>query len=264
MKKGMRGVHISAAVNLLLFPVLNFVCYSILKEVFQFPDILRRPAVEVFQLFQQNVNIIVPTYYTYAMTGLIFIFFSVLLYRSFENRDSAILQTSTAIGILSGLIQIIAFARWAFVKPYLASVFTDPASSEATRAAVVVAYECFNRYVGMGVGENIGHVTWGAWTIGIGISILVLKGRLFDRKLGWSGVIIGCSFIIYSLEQLGVSSLWVLVVPVYAAFFIWQLFMAYSLIRTDVDTGEGPGLSWIALLVAVFLFVVFAGPAFFR
>jgi hypothetical protein len=53
-----------------------------------------------------------------------------------------------------------------------AATSADPSSSEATRAAVGVVFDAFNRHAGIGVGEHLGYLFTALWTFSIAIPLL--------------------------------------------------------------------------------------------
>lgn len=186
--------------ELLLLVVPNF----ILEAVFAFPDILRRPAGEVLELFRQNQSTIVPTYYAFAMSGVLFTVVALLLYHILKpSQPSVLLRAATLFGMLAGTAQFLGFIRWPFLVPELVRIYFDPASSEATRTAVGVIHEAFNRYAGVAVGENLGFVFTGFWLVLLGVYLARGRSDLLKPWTGYTALTLGAFVLVSTLEQFG-------------------------------------------------------------
>lgn len=65
--------------------------------------------------------------------------------------------------------------RWVFVVPVLANLYTDSASSIATREAVAVVYQAIPQYGGVVLGECLGQTLLIIWTLGVNTVQLSLR-----------------------------------------------------------------------------------------
>ena len=115
--------------------------------------------------------------------------------------DLALVPTATVFGVLAAVVQFLGLARWPFLVPELARVYADPASTQATREATMVAFESFHRYLGIGIGECLGYLLTGAWTVLVGLAML--QSSAFEAWLAWPGISIGLFLIVGSLEFVG-------------------------------------------------------------
>lgn len=186
---------------LVLESLLATVPFFVLGAVFEFPDILRKGADEVLPLFAQNQGMIVPTYYVFMLSSVLLIPIALLLRRMIVGvgPSSVLLDIATAFGVTAGVTQFLGFVRWPFMIPYLAETYLDPASSPATRDAVSVVYEGFNRYAGMAIGEHLGWLFLGLWLVTVSFAMF---GRL-SRWLGGTALLLGVCFLVSIGEQFG-------------------------------------------------------------
>jgi Domain of unknown function (DUF4386) len=172
---------------------------AILGSQFNFPDILRQPAADAFTLFKQNEKSIIAGYYIFLVSSLLFIPLSYLLQHRF--KDSVAKTASHVLigcGTATTLFQSIGFIRWIFTMPYLTeSYFNSPEN----RNTIIIIYEMLNRYAGMGIGEHLGFLAMGSWTICLGI--IILKHRRFYNWMGYAGVFIGSLLIVSIAEHFG-------------------------------------------------------------
>lgn len=223
------------AVLLILESLLATIPFFILGAVFEFPDILREGADRALPLFAQNRQVVVPTYYAFMLSSVLLIPLTLLLRRVLVGKGASFspLDVATAFGVAAGITQVLGFVRWPFMIPYLAQTYLDPASSAATRDAVVVVYEGFNRYAGVAIGEHLGWLFLGLWLIIVSGAVY----RRLSRWLGVTGLLLGVGFLVSILEQFGGN-----LAPVFAtvslvantAWSIWLVLAAVVLWRRAV------------------------------
>jgi Domain of unknown function (DUF4386) len=169
----------------------------LLGKYFQFPDILRAPAAKAFDLFRENKRIIVPSYYLFMISGLLFVPLSYYLEHIFSEKNALLIRLFLASGVLTAVFQVIGFSRWVFLMPFLTNQYFEEVESQKT---ISLIYETFNRYAGITIGEHLGFIVMGFWTI-----LLALLQPL-KKWLKWSGMAIGFLLIISVLEHFGGES----------------------------------------------------------
>jgi Domain of unknown function (DUF4386) len=208
---------------------------AILGNKFNFPDILRQPAAAAFTLFKLNEKFIVSGYYVFLISSFLFIPLSYLLRHAFKESDA---QTTSRLlvgcGIATTLFQSIGFIRWIFTMPYLTeSYFSNPEN----QGIITIMYETLNRYAGMSIGEHLGFLAMGSWTICLGI--LILKDVRFYNWVGLTGIFTGLLLVISVAEHFGgtqaqffgklnfiANTLWT----------VWLAIIAVMLIRTRIKS----------------------------
>lgn len=202
---------------------LATVPFFVLSAVFEFPDILREGADKVLPLFAQNQSVIVPTYYVFMLSSVLLIPLALLLRRVLVGAGtvSVLLDIATIFGVTAGITQFLGFVRWPFMMPYLAQTYLDPSSSPATRAAVSVVYESFNRYAGMAIGEHLGWLFLGLWLVTVSAA---LYGRL-NRWLGGAALLLGVCFLVSIGEQFGGSAAPLFATVSFAANTLWSFWL---------------------------------------
>ena len=247
-----------AGVTILVHVLAQIVGFYVLMAVFEFPDILRMSAEYRLSLFLENSSIIIPAYYVLALTGISQIILSILLHQVLDDNKATVMVLATVFGVLTGIFQVLGFIRWPILIPYIADAMAN--ASGVSQEVVAFVEGAFNRYAGMAIGEHLGFLAQAGWTTLIGAAMLGRK--LFDRRLGWAGLVIGILTFPMSMEPLGLDALGVLTVPVLAAWSIWLIFLAISLFRTDAATETGPKFGWKSLLVAIVVWILNVVPAF--
>ena len=63
-----------------------------------------------------------------------------------------------------------------------------------------MVFDSFHRYLGVGIGECLGYLLTGTWSVLIGVAML--QSSAFEAWLGWPGIIIGL-FLVGSFEFVG-------------------------------------------------------------
>jgi hypothetical protein len=143
--------------------------------------------------------------------------------------DLAVVPMATTFGVLAAVVQFLGLVRWPYLVPYLARTFLDPSSSEATRDAVSVVFQAFHRYAGVAIGEHLGYLFTGLWTLLMGVAMI--QGDVFPSWLGWPGIVIGLALIVGSFEFAGSfeEAGWKLagtLVPI--AYIVWSLWLVVA------------------------------------
>jgi len=224
---------------------------------FGFPDILRAPAAERFAAFRAGQHIIVPAYYAMALTGLTQIALAVLGHRALTNKDGTLALGALIAGVLAGAWQAMGFIRWAVTIPHLAAAMADATGESAHTIALMEGM--LNAYAGMAIGEHLGFVGQGMWTLLFALAALTT--RTLPRTLSAFGVVFGVGFLVASLEQIGLEALGQLSTPMTAMWFAWLIMTGVSLARSGAgEAARFRVISLIAFLsVAAALFAVTLG-----
>jgi hypothetical protein len=234
-----RSLYLSAGILFIAMFILLNVANSILASSFNFPDILRQPPENALTLYQQNQGLIRPAYYLFALTGVLMIPISLLLHGILSNKNSVLLTTATTFGVITGIVQVLGFIRWVFLAPFLVNTYFDPSSSQATKDAVLVMQEGFNRYAGVAVGEHLGWLFTGTWLVLLGIFVAQNRARVLKSWMGYAVISWGLMILISSTEQFGYEPPlveWSFIVG-YGGFFVGLLiFGIYLLFAKPTET----------------------------
>lgn len=214
-------------VMLVVLPVAFNVAFAGLSVTFGYPDVLREPTREVLSRFREGGTKLLLWWWGFALTAVALAPLAVLLAVALEDAGDGLQALVAATGVLAALVQFLGLVRWPFVVPYLARLDADPDSSAATREAVDVVFQAFHRYLGVAVGEHLGYLFTGAWTVLVGAAIT--QSSLAPTWLGVAGVAIGVVLALCSLEFVGPSERrgWKLAATMTPITYIaWSLWLA--------------------------------------
>ncbi|PSN12311.1 DUF4386 domain-containing protein [filamentous cyanobacterium CCT1] len=231
----MNRLHLvrTTGIALIALVVMSNVPYIRLIQTFEYDDILREPVDYVLAEFQAGGAALILTWFLFGLAALLLIPASLLLHRVVDRPDTPYLEAATAMGALSGLLQAVGLMRWVFVVPILAQLQTNPATDDATRAAVAVAYQVVHQYGGVVIGEQLGQLLLVGWTLGLGAAML--RSPLFKPWLAWFGLLTA------PLLLLGQSELLATVIPAvpviestpigFILWEVWLLLVGVALVR---------------------------------
>jgi hypothetical protein len=223
----------AAAVLLIAVPVAFNVTFTLLARSFSYPDILRQSAGAILTRFSAGGTPLVVRWWAFALTALMMVPVVVLVSSLFD--DGPVRALALATGLLSALVQTLGLMRWPFVVPLLARRYVDPGATQSQRDAAELVFDALHRYLGVGVGEHLGYLFTGSWTILTGMLIL---GSALPALLGWLAIPIGIALLIGALEFVGPneSKGWSVagrVTPIaYIAWSVWLIAFGVALLLT--------------------------------
>ncbi len=193
----------------------------ILGKYFNFPDILRQPAATAFELFRKNQTPILIGYYIFLISAFLYIPLSYGLVRIlYKTKNQTIKATFIGLSITTALFQAIGFVRWIFTMPYLTQIYFERPES---RSNVVLIYEILNRYAGMSIGEHLGFISMGFWTICLGI--ILKKHPNVSKYSGFIGITIGVLLVVSTFEHFGGALAKVFGMLNFLANSLWSLWL---------------------------------------
>lgn len=190
-----------AAALLILLPLAFNAAFAALAAKFDYPDILRRPTGEILERFRAGGSGLVLLWWGFAMTAVLLAPLAVLLAGVLDGADPVLLSMGSAVGVLAAVVQFLGLIRWPFLVPYLARTVAEPDVSEARKEAVDIVFQSFNRYLGVAVGEHLGYLFSGTWSILVGAAIM--QSDAVPAWLGIVGIVVGAVLAVCSLEFVG-------------------------------------------------------------
>jgi len=226
------NVEVAAGVFLIVAPLWFNATFALLGTRFDYPDILRKPATEILERFRAGGSSLILLWWMFMLSGLLLIPAVVLLGQALGFRG--IVPLAVTVGVLAGLVQMLGLLRWVYLVPSLARASADPGLESGQREATLAVFRAMHQYLGVGVGEHLGYLLTGIWSVLTGVAIV---GRaLIPAWMGWVGIVVGVGLIIGSAEFLGRDEEdgWALAgtaIPIlYIAWSLWLVAMGIALI----------------------------------
>lgn len=215
----------TAGLLLVAVPLVFTAGFTGLQITFDYPDILRHPGGEVLTRFAAaGVDL---RLYWYAMmaAALGMIPATVAAGLHFWKRDNLLASLAVGFGALAGLVQALGLIRWVILAPSLAATYVAPGATEADKAMAVSIFEAMNLYLGLGVGEHLGYLFTGVWT-------LLVSSLLFsDRRiLSLLGFVLSLGVMAGMLEPFGVPAAAAINAIAYSLWALWSLLLGLILL----------------------------------
>jgi len=224
------------AVLLILVPIAFNLAFFELGRVFDYPDILRKEPDEILRRFVAGGSGLILRWEGLLVSALLMLPLAALL--------AVVLDASPALGVLSvvvgataAIVQGLGLVRWPFAVPELARRYVaapDGPEGDATRRTVEVVFLTLHRLFGVGIGEHLGYLFTGLWTLLVSVSIL--STSILPAWLGVVGIVIGIALLIGTLEFVGPNErdgwhLAGIIVPIaYIAWSVWLIALGVFLL----------------------------------
>ena len=234
------SVEVVTALLLIAVPIVFNVAFFELGRAFDYPDILRREPDEILRRFHAGGTGLLLRWHLLMLSALAMVPLVALLSVAL-GATPALTTVTIVVGVAAGLVQALGLLRWPYAVPELARRWVaadapgvDPNEADATRRSIEVTFAILHRYLGVGIGEHLGYLLTGAWTILVAASI-VTTGAI-PAWLGWIGALVGLALIVGSAEFAGPNErdgwrLAGIVVPIaYVAWSVWLIALGVSLL----------------------------------
>ncbi|MDX2161389.1 MAG: DUF4386 domain-containing protein [bacterium] len=210
----------STGILLIALPIAFNVLFFALGRAFDYPAILRQPTDTILRRFAAGGQRLVTLWYLFAFTALLAVPLALLLQYIFPEQPE-LAAASALMGVLSGLVQAMGLLRWPLLMPSLAGQYLADGATAAARDAVGVVFQAFHQYMGVVVGEHLGYLFTGAWTILIGV--MMLTSPLFSPVLGIIGIVAAAGILIGLLEPAGWKPAGAINALSYIAWSLWLI-----------------------------------------
>jgi len=195
-------VELAAGAALIVVPIAFNAAFFELGRAFDYPEILRKEPDEILRRFAAGGTGLVLRWHALLISALGMLPLVALLAAALDP-PAPLGVASVVIGSAAALVQAIGLVRWPYAIPELARRFVaaDGADASSQRQTIEVAFATLHRLLGVGIGEHLGYLLTGVWTVLVGISIVTTPTLV--PWLGWLGVPIGAALLIGSVEFVG-------------------------------------------------------------
>jgi hypothetical protein len=230
-------LRIVAAILLIVVPIVFNVAFFELGRAFDYPAILRREPDEILRRFAAGGAGLLLRWHLLFLSALAMLPLAVVL-AVVLDAGPVLTPLAMVVGVVAALVQGLGLGRWLFAVPELARRYMaadgPEAEAVATRRSIEVAFAVLHRYLGVGVGEHLGYLATGLWTILVAVSIL--HGAVLPGWTAILGIVIGIALLVGTLEFVGPNERdgWALagtIVPIaYIAWSIWLIVLGLPLL----------------------------------
>lgn len=222
------------ATGFVVIPILFNLFFALLAKTFDYPEILRQPTGHVLQKFSQGGSRLILTWWAFMLTAVAFVPISVSLPAVLNSSNQLVNTIVISTGLIAGLVQFFGLSRWVFLVPFLAR---ESKTADLQKMSTIdLIFQSANRFLGVAVGEHLGYLFTGMWSICAGL--LLLNGENSSQIMGVLGFTIGALLMVCSLEFVGKNEEkgWnvaaVLTPFVYIAWSLWLISVGIHLISS--------------------------------
>lgn len=221
------SVELAAAVLLIAVPIAFNAAFFELGRTFDYPAILRKEPDEILRRFAAGGPGLLLRWQALLVSAVAMLALVALL-AVVLAAPPALTALSVVIGTAAALVQAIGLVRWPFAVSELARRYVDAEGpeAEASRRTIELVFATLHRLLGVGIGEHLGYLLTGLWTLLVAASIL--STAVLPTWLGVIGLPIGVALLVGSLEFFGPHEKdgWELagtIVPI--AYIAWSLWL---------------------------------------
>jgi hypothetical protein len=228
-------VEVLTAVLLIAVPIAFNLAFFELGRAFDYPNILRKEPDEILRRFAAGGSGLILRWEALLLSALAMLPLALLVTVTLEP-PAPLAVASVVIGSAAALVQGLGLVRWPFAVPELARryIAADGPDAAATRRTIEVVFATLHRLLGVGIGEHLGYLLTGLWTLLVAASIL--STAVLPAWLGIVGLPIGAALLVGTLEFVGANEKdgWPLagtIVPIaYIAWSVWLIVLGVFLL----------------------------------
>jgi hypothetical protein len=227
--------EVLTAALLIAVPIVFNAAFFELGRTFDYPDILRRQPDEILRRFAGGGSGLILRWQALLVSALAMLPL-VALVPVVLRPEAALSGASVVLGTAAALVQAVGLSRWPFAVPELARryVAADGPEASSTRQGIEVVFTVMHRLFGVGIGEHLGYLLTGIWTLLIATSIVTTA--VLPGWLGLIGMPIGAALVVGSLEFVGPNeehgwSVAGVIVPLaYVAWSLWLIALGVGIL----------------------------------
>lgn len=221
--------ELATAALLIAVPIAFNLAFFELGRAFDYPNILRKEPDEILRRFAAGGSGLILRWQALLLTALAMLPVVALVAVAL-NPPAPLAVASVVVGSAAALVQALGLVRWPFAVPELARRYLaagDGPDGAATRRTVEVVFATLHRLLGVGIGEHLGYLLTGLWTLLVAAS--VMSTAVLPGWLGLVGIPIGIALLVGTFEFVGPNEEhgWPLagtIVPIaYIAWSIWLI-----------------------------------------
>jgi hypothetical protein len=229
-------VEVAAGILLIVVPLLFNAAFFALGRAFDYPDILRREPDEILRRFAAGGSGLLLRWELLLLSALAMLPLAAVLAVALA-APPAWSVLAAVLGASAALVQAVGLVRWPYGVAELAHRYVNAprgAEGDATRQTVVVTFAMLHRLLGVGVGEHLGYLLTGLWTLAVAGSIVATT--ILPAWLGYLGIPIGAAILVGVFEFMGPYERdgWRIagvVVPIaYIAWSVWLIALGIGLL----------------------------------
>ena len=168
------STEIVAGLLFIVVPVAFNLAFFELGRAFDYPNILRESPDTILRKFDAGGSGLILRWEALLVSALAMLALVAILPAVAVGAPPAIAVASIVVGTAAAVVQAIGLIRWPYAIPELARryVAADGPDDAAVRAQIETMFGTLHRLLGVGIGEHLGYLLTGAWTLLVAAAIM--------------------------------------------------------------------------------------------
>jgi hypothetical protein len=211
------------AIALIAAAVLTNVAFSVLGQVFNYPDVLKEPSRVVLERFHEHQGSVSFWFTVLALSAALF---APIARGVGRLRSDRYMKVAVPIGIAAAVVQVIGLSRWPLLVPGFASDAIN--GNAATAAAAADHFHTASTILGTVIGETFGYLLTAAWTL---LVVRSLGARFSGRVFAGLGTVSAAMIFAGVASPLDIGAIDLINFGGYVLWSIWLIWFAVVLLR---------------------------------
>ena len=218
------------AICLIAAAVLTNAGFTVLGDVFNYPDVLKEPSRVVLERFHEHQTSVSFWFTVLALSAALF---APIAIGVGKLRSDRYMRVAVPIGIAAAVVQVIGLLRWPLLVPGFANDAVN--GSSATAAAAADHFHTASTILGTVIGETFGYLLTAAWTL---LVVRSLGARLSGRVFAGLGAVSAAMIFVGVFSPLGVGAIDTINFAGYVLWSVWLIWFAVALLRGSGREGR--------------------------
>jgi hypothetical protein len=201
--------------------VLANLAFTMLGSVFDYPDVLRRPAEEILALYRAHQGAVTLWFAVLALSAGLLAPIALAVGRLVRHPA---MRIAVPLGIAAAAVQVIGLSRWFLLVPG----YADDAAAGGTRGREALeSFRTAHDVLGVAIGETLGYLLTAAWTICV---VIALHRKLAGAWFSVLGAASALAVLAGVLSPLDLPAVDTINFFGYVAWSVWLLAFAAVLV----------------------------------
>jgi hypothetical protein len=196
--------------------------FTALGSVFDYPQILQSPTVDILAGYRENQGAIMGWFVVLAVSAALLAPVGVLLGRDAGGRMG---RWITGVGVAAAGVQVIGLSRWFLLIPRVSEDATVPGHAAAAHRT----FERLHTWLGTILGETIGYALTATFTVLVAIAVTEVLAPRWMVFLGYASAALIATGVVVPL---GVDAAGLTNFAGYVAWCLWLIAMGVFLWRS--------------------------------
>lgn len=213
------------AIALIAAAVLTNAGFTVLGNVFNYPDVLKEPSGVVLERFHEHQGSVSFWFAVLALSAALFAPIAIGVGRL---RSDRYMRLAVPIGIAAAVVQVIGLSRWPLLVPGFANDAVN--GNPATAAAAADHFHAASTILGTVIGETFGYLLTAAWTL---LVVRSLRAQFAGRVFAGLGAVSALMIVLGVFSPLGSSAIDTINFGGYVLWSVWLIWFAIAILRSS-------------------------------